>query len=663
MILFLIITFISSSLSYEINKCCPDGQMYSNDSYAFICVPVDNLSSKYYWIPENVNETIFDNLKINFNKPSCVKDESIWSTSYSLNINESSVFLEDDKAFENSSFCLEKVYFNETGPTIIAMKYECKKKISILKCCDNRYNLDDNRKCKDSRNSIDWKLNSTQESMIRTYRLLHGFPKCGRKHTKYADKYNLNSDGSISLKEIRIVNWDEYCVDYMLGSDNILVEKIIVCYDNDTISGIECKKKLCIYKCCDSGKYLDNTGSCKDSGNAPDWKLNSSQETILGVYKMRHGFPDCNWKYTEYTDEYELNNNGNISLNMNRVVDRNKYCVDYILRNDNVLVEKIIMCLEKIETEYKCENGPCILKCCYNGHNLDDDGICKDSGNSIDWKLNSLQEAAIEKYRMLHGFPKCGWEYTEYADEYNLNSDGSISLVEENRVVNWDEYCVDYMLGSDNVLMEKIIVCYDNDTILSFECEKKHCIFKCCDSGKYLDNTGSCKDSGNVSDWKFNTSREAILGEYEIWPRFPMCGRENTEYANKYDLNSDGSISLTSPKRIINWDNYCGDYTLGSDNILVEKIIVCTNDPFMIFGIVELLKAFLYLITVCIIFWIPVTGGSLRWPMPVQMMCHLINHAGNAYYYLTIRITIKYTSCVIIGKDFLDYTINYSQIR
>ena len=93
------------------------------------CVPFNDLSSndKYYWLPENVNETIVNNFKINYNKPKCIRNESIlWNTLYSLNINEISVYL-DDVTFENISFCLEKVYFNKTGPTIIAMKYICEK--------------------------------------------------------------------------------------------------------------------------------------------------------------------------------------------------------------------------------------------------------------------------------------------------------------------------------------------------------------------------------------------------------------------------------------------------------------------------------------------------------------------------------------------------------
>lgn len=442
----------------------------------------------------------------------------------------------------------------------------------INKCCPDGKFLNNNGVCINSKSDNNEKF---QASLVAAGQEItsHQFPICsGKENTEYAYKYENNGDGSISLNAKRVRKWYEYCVDYMLRN-NVLEEKIIACNEKVELE-FKCGKGPCVFKCCEKGSYFDGGGNCKKSENAIDWKFNSSQEAIIGEYKIIYGFPRCSSHSIQNFDQYTLNSDRSISFNVERVIKQDEYCQDYMLKKNKIL-KKMIICSDEEEIREICQKKRCIFKCCDRLSNLNEDLHCISFLKLYEWKFSPPQEAIIGKYRIVHGFAKCSWPFVEEIYKYDLNSNGSISL-SDNRVFNWNEYCVDYkQVPRDGYYFgKKVLGCRQNEFITNIVCTREVCIFKCCDNGKYLDNTGSCIDSGNSPDWEFSRTQETKLDAYRLFSKFPNCDRKNIEYVDKYELYKNGTIKLTTTNRVINRFGYCGDYTL-ENNKLVEKIIIC----------------------------------------------------------------------------------------
>lgn len=236
MILFMFI-IVAGSVAFEINKCCPDGQMYILVDQ-FICTPADNSSSEYDWLPESVNKSAVDNLTINYNVTQCSEQTAEWSLRFILNISESSVFLKDEIVFKDSSFCLDQ-FNNDGNISIIARKCPCLERVCIFKCCEEGKHLNSTNHCIDSGNTTDWYINVSEGGVIGENKTVYGYPECeDSKESKYSNKYELNSNGSISTNLNTLFEPSQYCGDYLQENDGSKVEKIIACFSKVTITTV-----------------------------------------------------------------------------------------------------------------------------------------------------------------------------------------------------------------------------------------------------------------------------------------------------------------------------------------------------------------------------------------------------------------------------------------
>lgn len=237
--------------------------------------------------------------------PKCCKNNQILdkngTSSFCLNdtftTSRFSTFNKEECA--SGGYCLEKIKVSISKSKIV--KVSCNNfsdyedfdlKPTFVKCChENKVYNSSYRKCMERGENLLWKFSAIEDD----YQFVQfGLPDCKGLIIDYFFKdlndVRNNSDGSISLKGLDMINSGQYCLD---NSDNDgYVIRVCKNDTNDCKKGPNDNGGICIRKCCPDGHSYKGGVNCVptfDHGINVNYRWNLSNEGIylLSLYSKK----------------------------------------------------------------------------------------------------------------------------------------------------------------------------------------------------------------------------------------------------------------------------------------------------------------------------------------------------------------------------------------
>lgn len=209
------------SESVSINKCCPQGQYFTEN---LECIEASEPNIEF--------SSYVKNFELNYGVMPCSVVDDQWEIEKSFVLsNDGSLLLDGNVTYSKNSYCLDTVLANDT----ITIICPCIEKMCMWKCCSPGKQLvidsvRGNNDCEDQLGLEDFNHNLLNGNKVnRDHVIAYGYQDCDKQRLYLESYYLLKEDGSLWTESHGIVEAGDFCGEYAVVDNNTREVRILAC--------------------------------------------------------------------------------------------------------------------------------------------------------------------------------------------------------------------------------------------------------------------------------------------------------------------------------------------------------------------------------------------------------------------------------------------------
>jgi hypothetical protein len=282
-----------------------------------------------------------------------------------------------------------------------------------------------------------------------------------------------------ALKQNHLVPMSRYCIDKVeMGNCSFQSAPLqgYVCDDDDSVRNLTSPTVIKIKKCCVNGTYDPESHICRENIDGQEILQSVILRDTACFVNVDYGLSKCDpteavVSVVVSSDSTELLNNGTLVVNTRNArltLNDDAFCVDSVVNSSDSVIVKFC---QNVSTA--CTEGPCVRKCCPDGHGLIESRSCSPSG--FDFNPQFYNRVATN-----NGFEHVETTVPSFAILSNLECDKymlqpeltelDVSYLEADGRLYVPNY-FDRRLTTDRYCLEKVFLPEENnDGVYTFLC-------------------------------------------------------------------------------------------------------------------------------------------------------------------------------------------------